>query len=82
MDFDYFSENYREFEKIFTELYIGDLPLTYITDDLLKAMSVKKPYFQLPPHQSTDSQKKWFFFEVKGDKYVFKGVFNSKDGYV
>lgn len=78
MEFDYFSENYRESEKAFHKLWIGTLPVTFLTDDLLKAMRPHRPYFQIPPQQCVDGVRKWFVFEVVGEKYKFKGVYNSK----
>ena len=78
MEFDYYSENYREFEKSFHKHWTGEIPLTYLTDDLLKAMKPHRPYFQIPPQQCVEGVRKWLVFEVNGDKYKFKGVYNSK----
>ena len=79
MQFDYYGQNYLHFEKAFHELWIGELPLTYLTDDLLKAMSPDKPYFQIPPQQCVLGVRVWFRFEVAGDKYRFEGVYNSRN---
>lgn len=72
MEFNYYGEDYREFEKAFHELWIGEIPLTYLTDDLLKAMTKDKPYFILPAQQAVDGRKHVFYFEVVGDEYVYK----------
>ena len=77
MEFDYYGEDYRDFEKAFHKHWIGEIPLTYLTDDLLKAMRPDKPYFQMPPQQCVDGQRKWFVFEMDGGKYVFKGVYKQ-----
>ena len=41
MEFNYYGEDYREFEKAFHTHWIGEIPLTYLTDDLLKARKIK-----------------------------------------
>ena len=71
MEFDYFEEDYVNFEKDFTSLYAGIVPLFSITDDLLKAMSKDNPYFILPARQAVDGARHVFYFEVVGDKYIY-----------
>lgn len=76
MEFNYFSQNFLDFEKAFHAHWVGEIPLTYLTDDLLKSMKPHRPYFQMPPQQCVDGQRKWFVFEVDGEKYKFVGVYN------
>lgn len=71
MEFDYFSENYRNFEKTFNDIYAGEEPLFSIVDDLERAMSKDKPYFILPGSKAKDGMQHVFYFEVVGDKYVY-----------
>lgn len=49
MEFNYYGEDFVQFETDFNQLYTGLQPLTFITDDLLKSMSVDRPYFVIPP---------------------------------
>lgn len=79
MEFNYFHEDYREFEKAFHKLWTGTLPVTFLTDDLLKAMRPHRPYFQMPPQQCILCVRKWFVFDVVGEKYIFLGVYDSKE---
>lgn len=78
MKLNYTSANYLQFEQDFTGLYTGIEPLFSITDDLERAMSKDKPYFILPAQQAVDGMRHVFYFEVVGDEYVYKGVYNSK----
>lgn len=71
MEFDYFEEDYVNFEKDFTELYVGDTPLAFITDDMLKTRSVYTPFFILPGHMSKDRLRHVFYFVVEEDKYIY-----------
>lgn len=72
MKLNYTSANYLQFEQDFNKLYVGYQPLFVITDDLERAMTKDKPYFILPTQQSKDGRKHVFYFEVLGDKYVYK----------
>lgn len=78
MKLNYTSANYLQFEQDFNKFYVGYQPLFSITDDLERSMSKDKPYFILPARQAVDGMRHVFFFEVVGDKYAFKGVYNSK----
>lgn len=71
MEFNYYGEDFVKFEKSFNELYTGLQPLTFITDDLLKSMSVDRPYFVMPPQITKDGRRYLFKFDVVGDKYLY-----------
>ena len=72
MEFNYFSENYLQFETDFLSVYDGTRPLATITDDLLKAMSIDRPYFIMPPQVTKDGRRYVFYFDVVGERYVYK----------
>lgn len=66
LQFDYFSENYLRFEEDFYEFSNLDIPLTFITDDLLLSMAKsQRNYFKLNRRSSTDAQDHYFIFNVK-----------------
>lgn len=66
LQFDYFSENYLRFEEDFYEFSNSDIPLTFMTDDLLLSMAKsQKNYFKLSRRSSMDDQDHYFMFKVK-----------------
>lgn len=66
LQFDYFSENYLRFEEDFYEFSNLNIPLTFITDDLLLSMAKsQKNYFKLNRRSSTDARDHYFLFKVK-----------------
>lgn len=42
IQFDYFSDSYLQFEKDFNRYYKGVDPLTFLIDDILLTMAMKK----------------------------------------
>ena len=78
MQINHYSADYKRFEQDFTSLYTGIEPLFSITDDLERAMSKDKPYFILPAQQAVDGRNHTFHFDVVGDEYEYKGVYDSK----
>lgn len=66
LQFDYFSDNYRQFEVDFYQYSAMSLPLTFITDDLLMSMAgAQKNYFILNRQNSIDHRDHYFIFKVK-----------------
>lgn len=65
IQFDYFSSNYKQFEDDFYQVADVDVPLTFLTDDLLQLMiSTRKNYFRLNKNHAKDHQDHYFFFEI------------------
>lgn len=63
VQFDYFSSNYEKFEKDFYNYTNFDIPLTFLTDDILKFMFfTKKNYFRLDANKSKDNKTHYFIF--------------------
>ena len=66
LHFDYFSENFRQFEDDFYQYSTMSLPLTFITDDLLRSMAgAQKNYFVLNRHNSHDQKDHYFIFKIR-----------------
>lgn len=66
LQFDYFSDNFQRFEEDFYEYSDLNIPLTFLTDDLLQTMAkAQTNYFRLIAQKSLDSQDHYFFFRVK-----------------
>ena len=64
--FDYFSENFKRFEKDYYKYSALDIPLTFITDDILRMMTAnQRNYFRLNQQQAKDNKNHYFVFEVK-----------------
>lgn len=65
IQFDYFSSNYKQFEEDFYTYANVDVPLTFLTDDLLQMMvSTGKNYFRLNKSHAKDHRDHYFFFEM------------------
>lgn len=66
LQFDYFSDNFQRFEEDFYEYSNLNVPLTFLTDDLLQTMAkAQTNYFKLIAKKSSDAQDHYFFFRVK-----------------
>ncbi|MBZ6527206.1 hypothetical protein HYQ40_05395 [Aerococcaceae bacterium DSM 111021] len=66
VQFDYFSENFMRFEQDYYAYSTMDTPLTFITDDILLAMSEAQiNYFRLPASKAKDNKNHYFIFKVK-----------------
>lgn len=61
--FDYFSENYKKFEEDFYKYSNINIPLTFLTDDIMKYMiSTEHEYFKLSGKYSKDLREHYFIF--------------------
>lgn len=73
-DFDYFTRNYREFEKDFSEFSALKTPLTFLTDDIRMTMRASgQNFFVLDASNSKERTKIKFNFDLKNDIYTYKG---------
>ena len=62
---DYYSESYQDFERDFYRYSNMNIPLTFLTDDILKTMATsRKNYFVLNKEKSRDNRDHFFIFEV------------------
>lgn len=72
--FDYFSENFIAFEKDFYEYSKINIPLSFLTDDILENMiSTGHNYFRLNSKNAKDTQDHFFIFRknfVKENKSI------------
>lgn len=69
--FDYFSENFKRFEQDYYKYSALDIPLTFITDDILRMMTAnQRNYFRLNQQQAKDNKNHYFVFEVKMIEYT------------
>lgn len=65
IQFDYFSNNYKQFEDDFYTFSDINIPLTFLTDDILKMMTrTKKSYFRLNSLNSKDKKDHYFIFKL------------------
>lgn len=68
IQFDYFSDNYRQFEEDYYRYSTLSIPLVFIEDDLLRTMAAGQlNYFILPRTRSKDHRDHHFVFKVKTD---------------
>lgn len=66
VQFDYFSENYQKFETDFYKYSALNIPLTFLTDDILHLMSSNKiNYFRLNALNSKDNKDHFFLFKIQ-----------------
>ena len=66
LQIDYFSDSYLKFEEDFYRYSAMDVPLTFLTDDLLREMAMSpKNYFKLNKHNSKDGRDHYFQFQVR-----------------
>lgn len=74
IQFDYFSSNYKNFEEDFYKFATINIPLTFLTDDLLLHMvSTGHNYFRLNAKNSIDEKDHYFIFKKlnnKDNKYI------------
>lgn len=65
LQFDYFSDSYLTFEEDFYRYSSLDIPLTFLTDDILREMAVsQKNYFKLNKENAKDSRDHYFYFKI------------------
>ncbi len=61
--FDYFSDNFIAFEKDFYKYANINVPLTFLTDDILEHMvSTKNDYFRINAKNCKDNRDHYFIF--------------------
>ena len=66
---DNFSDSYLRFELDFYKYSALDIPLTFITDDILCTMAMsQKHYFKLNKSKSLDGRDHYFVFSIKMNK--------------
>lgn len=66
LQMDYFSESYRQFETDFYRYSALDIPLTFLTDDILLSMSKsQKNYFKLNKENAKDNKDHYFIFKIE-----------------
>lgn len=66
LQMDYFSDNYRQFESDFYRYSALDIPLTFLTDDILLTMfTSKKNYFKLNKENAKDNRNHYFYLQLK-----------------
>ena len=65
LQIDYFSDSYLKFEEDFYRYSDMDIPLTFLTDDILREMAIsQKNYFLLNKENARDGRSHYFHFEV------------------
>lgn len=65
LQIDYFCDSYRQFENDFYRYSALDIPLTFLTDDILLSMAKsQKSYFKLNKEKARDHRDHYFLFEV------------------
>ena len=66
---DYYSENYTRFENDFYRYTETNIPLTFLTDDLVQMMAkTGRSYFRLNAQNAKDKRDHYFVFEVETPK--------------
>ena len=66
LQMDYFSDSYRKFEEDFYRYSALDIPLTFLTVDIMLAMAKsQKSYFKLNKENAKDYQDHDFMFNVE-----------------
>lgn len=66
LQFDYFSDSYIKFEEDFYKYSAMDVPLTFLTDDILREMAMsQKNYFKLNKENSKDGRDDYFYFKIE-----------------
>lgn len=68
LQFDYFSDSYLKFEEDFYKYSAMDIPLTFLTDDILREMAIsQRNCFKLNKENSKDGRDHYFVFKVVSD---------------
>ena len=63
---DYFSDDYIRFEEDFYKYSAMDVPLTFLTDDILREMAMsQKNYFKLNKENSKAGRDHYFYFRIE-----------------
>ncbi|CYY59066.1 Uncharacterised protein [Streptococcus suis] len=70
LQMDYFSDSYRKFEDDFYRHSKLAIPLTFLTDDLMKSMASSGiNYFVLNKEKSKDNRDHYFIFKIETYNY-------------
>ena len=70
LQIDYFSDSYLKFEEDFYRYSAMDIPLTFLTDDIMREMAIsQKNYFLLNKENARDGSNHYFHFEVSLPDY-------------
>lgn len=65
LQIDYFSDSYLKFEEDFYRYSAMDIPLTFLTDDIMRELAIsQKNYFLLNKENARDGRNQYFHFEV------------------
>ncbi|WP_367783280.1 DUF5960 family protein [Streptococcus pluranimalium] len=65
LQLDYFSDSYRQFERDFYRYSALQIPLTFLTTDILNSMArSQKSYFKLNKENTVDNRDHYFIFDV------------------
>lgn len=79
LQMDYYSESYQDFERDFYRYSNMNIPLTFLTDDILKTMATsRKNYFVLNKEKARDNRDHYFIFKVEpieSNKLIRKYVY-------
>lgn len=66
VNLDYFSSSFLKLEEDFQKFYKEDIPVTYLTDDMLLTMiSQDTNYFRLHKTKSRDGADHFFYFNIR-----------------
>ena len=66
LQMDYYSESYQDFERDFYRYSNMNIPLTFLTDDILKTMATsRKNYFVLNKEKSRDNRDHFVNVNIK-----------------
>lgn len=81
LQLDYSSESYQDFERDFYRYSNLGIPLTFLTDDILKTMATsRKNYFVLNKEKARDNRDHFFIFEVNTldeNKHIRKFIYQK-----
>lgn len=86
IQFDYYSNNYQNFEKDFYKYSSLNIPLTFLTDDILSLMAgTGNDFFMLNALNAKDKRDHFFYFKKEYlpenpniTKYIYLGVKKSE----
>ena len=65
LQLDYFSDSYRQFERDFYRYSAMNVPLTFLTSDILSSMAKsQKAYLKLNKENAKEFRDHYFIFDV------------------
>ena len=85
LQMDYFSDSYIKFEEDFYKYSAMDVPLTFLTGDILREMAMSQNnYFKLNKENRKDGRDHYYYFKIEMSdenkmvrKYQYLQVFSS-----